>query len=149
MDSGRCDPAVVEVKKCHDHNGEVDRLVVPTYVAELDDIVLHHLRQLLGHLAREAQQRLLCFWKRGRFKIVQDASHQLFAAQHLRSDGGMRPPAKPAFVGPRGVGGNQLTQSAADRSGSAHYSLGKAGEMRRYFGPEGEEVPYLPVLTTR
>ena len=90
---------------------------------------LRHLRQFFRQLPRKSQKRLFCFGQGRRFKIIQNAVHQFFTAQHLRSNGGMRPPTEFAFVVPRCVGCNQLTQSTTDWCGRPHQTLGEARQM--------------------
>src|SRR5277367_4813125 len=51
MNTRRSDPAVVEVEQGDNHDDVVDRLVIPTVIAEFSHVFFLHLRQFLSHLA--------------------------------------------------------------------------------------------------
>jgi hypothetical protein len=75
------------------------------------DIRRRNVRRVVIHSVEEAPEHFLVVGNRRRFEIIEDRADEVFVAQQLRRDRGVRLRSKGAVVPLGGSGGDQLAEA--------------------------------------
>jgi hypothetical protein len=76
VDAGGVDPAIVEIEKCADGDGEVEGFIGPAELTEGSHVVGRDSGGIVVHFVDEAEQGLVFVVERGGFEIVYYAFDQ-------------------------------------------------------------------------
>ena len=97
-DSGRVDPVVVELEQRADSDGVIERLIRPAGFANRISVGLADRRGILDHFPDERVERAILLRDRRRRDVVEYALNEVFIAQQLRRDRGVRANSEEALV---------------------------------------------------
>jgi hypothetical protein len=146
VDTGRINPAVVEVEERADRNGVVDGGVRPAGLVQRGDIRRSDVNRIAIDFIDETQECLLGFGERRRRDILDDSRDQGFVPEQFRRNCGVRFQSKRAIVACRSVSGNEFAEAGAQRGGFAHDGLREALQVLGGMRLKREHVPDLWVL---
>jgi hypothetical protein len=108
MHAAGIDPAIVEVEKGADRDGEVDGFVVPACLVQRLHVFGCNPRRVVIYLYDEAEQGFVLIVERRAFEVAQGGPDQVLAAQQFRRTCGVGLDSKRAIVAVRSERRDQL-----------------------------------------
>jgi hypothetical protein len=129
MHTRRIDPPVVEVEEGANRDSKVEFLVCPLGGARLFEIIGTNTRRVAVDLVEQPEESLVTVVERRRLNVTKDGVDEFSVTKQYRRNCGVRLDSKRTTIALRGVRGDQLTKTWAERRWATKNLLRESSKM--------------------